>query len=369
MLDFSCAHSPNFFFSTNLHPPAHNIQSCRVIPSHQQKPPVEINNLGVHFFCFFVCLFVGKMDDFQQLQELAAAYNALSQPQQGWLLTFALAVITALAANAAAARCCRPRHQSAITEPQPSTTEASPLPVDAVCHTATVESGSSASTIITESDSAGAALSAADLAPSHDHESDQQPLASKGQLPLQCDCFLKASYFVSDLPVTYSGDDELFLREYPSFAQRPEAELQTVFRQLHEEYQRRKHLDRDAATRRQQLQTKYSPIDASVRRLDPDTDLDPSFLRLVAEARKALNGDVQAAAQVRRSINKLGDCNEPVDLQAGPRSKRRGRNSIFALPVFSSSFCERFAKECSHIRLSVPPELLSRPNSMNNYGM
>ena len=167
----------------------------------------------------------------------------------------------------------------------------------------------------------------------------EQQLAEQRSYGVDCSCYLTDNIYIKS-PVEghfdFYGVDR-FEAEYrelvSSLAPRARDELIT---RIQSEIARRRGAPAEAAARRRQIQAAYRPLHPSLWTLKEEF-LHDEFVSLV---RAAEGGGTPA-------LRPLAD-------------------GVYALPVFSRSFCTQLCEELTHFAASGLP--MGRPNSMNNAG-
>lgn len=199
---------------------------------------------------------------------------------------------------------------------------------------------------------------------------DAAALPSKGQLPLDCDCFLDTNFFVATVgerfPINkhfnyYSEED--FRRENAEFLEAVGEEVGAlVVQELTQEKARRANMDQAAEQRKRDIAQVYPDKgDPGVYDLRANVGafLHTEFVELVDEARKVARTLGADAVQNGEGIQALRQrCPCLQEIEAG----------IYTFPVFKPELCERLKREIDIFSVRCE-NLLTRPNSMNRNGV
>ncbi|GBM07919.1 2-oxoglutarate and iron-dependent oxygenase domain-containing protein 2 [Araneus ventricosus] len=163
-----------------------------------------------------------------------------------------------------------------------------------------------------------------------------------------CNCFVTHNIYIQKLDrhFKFTSTDQFF-KDYnevlPKLGYNSATEKGHLLKQITEEIDRRKNLEKDAEERRKYLLKHYKPSDASIYNLQ-ENFLDISFIKLVKAARN-LN--------FKETLQFLDVISE--------------EKQLYGFPVFTRSLCNQLLKELDHYQESSLPK--GRPNSMNRYGV
>uniref|UniRef100_A0A8D0H773 2-oxoglutarate and iron dependent oxygenase domain containing 2 n=1 Tax=Sphenodon punctatus TaxID=8508 RepID=A0A8D0H773_SPHPU len=167
---------------------------------------------------------------------------------------------------------------------------------------------------------------------------------------LACACFLRENVFVPryGLHLSYRGDAARLREDYGQALRdrgcRSDQEFEAVVKEIEEEVERRKQLDRHSRERKAIISQGYKPKHPEVYVLQ-DSFLDPEFLEIVKYC-TSQGADLQG---LLHRVDSVSD-------------KR-----IYRLPIFTHEFCRVFIEELENFERSEMPK--GRPNTMNNYGV
>ncbi|GFY63334.1 2-oxoglutarate and iron-dependent oxygenase domain-containing protein 2 [Trichonephila inaurata madagascariensis] len=163
-----------------------------------------------------------------------------------------------------------------------------------------------------------------------------------------CDCFITHNIYVQELNRHFKFiDTNQFFKDYGEILSKlgyhTNPEKNRLLKEITEEINRRKNLEKHSVERKKLLQQMYKPIETNVFNLQ-ENFLDPSFINLV-NAAKSLNFE--------KTVHLLDIISK--------------EKQLYGFRVFTQAFCCKLIKELDHYRESSLPK--GRPNSMNKYGV
>lgn len=163
-----------------------------------------------------------------------------------------------------------------------------------------------------------------------------------------CDCFITQNIYVQELNRHFKFiDSNQFFKDYGEILSKmgynTTTERDQLLKEITEEINRRKNLEKHSLERKKFLQHAYKPIETDVLSLK-EKFLDPSFINLVDTA-KSLNFE--------KTVQLLDVISE--------------EKQLYGFHVFTQAFCDKLIKELDHYQESPLPK--GRPNSMNKYGV